>query len=210
MAEAQDDERRSLRRQVISRRAALDRKTLDAAAGTVRGRLATTPEFQRAQRISAYWPVRGEMDVRPVIETAIERGKAVYLPVLASRAGVDEAKGLVFAPYGPDVAMVADKYGIPEPDVGPERLIEASELDLAIVPLVLFDSAGHRVGMGGGYYDRAFAFRNEAGGGETPVLVGAAHSFQRVDALPPEPWDVALDIVVTDDGLWRAGGSHNA
>ncbi len=209
MAEARDDERRSLRRQVISRRAALEREALDAAARAVCEHLVATPEFQRAQRISAYWPVRGEMDVRPVIEAAIEQAKAVYLPVLASRAGVDERKGLVFAPYGPEVAMVADKYGIPEPDVAPEQLIDASGLDLAIVPLVLFDGDGHRVGMGGGYYDRAFAFRNQAGGGGVPVLVGAAHGFQRVEALTPEPWDVAVDIVVTDDGLWRGSGSHN-
>ena len=68
------------------------------------------------------------------------------------------------------------------------------------MPLVAFSAAGTRLGMGGGYYDRSFAFRH--GRGAPPRLVGVGYGFQREDALAAEPWDVPLDAVATEAGLF--------
>ncbi len=206
MPDAPDDQRPSLRRRVIERRGALADADLERAAEAMAAALTATPEFQRARSLSAYWPVRGEMDVRPVIDAALARNKRVHLPVLAPPERSDT--GLLFAPYSHDTPMVRDRYGIPAPEVAPDELIEASALDLAVVPLVLFDDAGHRVGMGGGYYDRAFGFTRAASRPQRPILVGAAHAFQRTEALEPEPWDVAMDLIVTDAGVLRPEATH--
>jgi len=70
-----------------------------------------------------------------------------------------------------------------------------------LVPLVAFDDAGNRLGMGAGYYDRSFAFRRAAP--SPPLLVGVGYEFQRVPALAAQPWDVPLDAVLTERGLQR-------
>jgi len=205
MPDARDDQTPSLRRRVIERRGALTEADLHRAGEAMTAALAATPEFQNAKRLSVYWPVRGEMDVRPVIDTALAQGKRVHLPVLAPP---ERETGLLFAPYTHDTPMVRDRYGIPEPDVAPDELIDAAGLDLAVVPLVLFDDAGHRVGMGGGYYDRAFGFTRETAMHQRPTLVGTAHEFQRTESLEPQPWDVAMDLIVTDAGVRRPDFAH--
>ena len=101
-----------------------------------------------------------------------------------------------FAPWRPGDPLVSNRYGIPEPDLSPDSLLEASALSLAVAPLVGFDGQGHRLGMGGGWYDRTFAFRHERAA--PPWLVGAAFAAQRVDALGAQAWDVPLDAVCTE------------
>lgn len=206
MPDARDDQRPSLRRRVIERRSALADADLQRAAEAMAAALTASPEFQNAQRLSGYWPVGGEMDVRPVIDAALAQGKRVHLPILAPPERAET--GLLFAPYTHDTPMVRDRYGIPEPDVAADALIDAADLDLAVVPLVLFDDTGQRVGMGGGYYDRAFGFTQDVAMRERPILVGAAHEFQRGESIEPEPWDVAMDLIVTDAGVRRPGSNH--
>lgn len=112
------------------------------------------------------------------------------LPVLCA----DEQ--LRFAPWRAGAPLVTGRFGIPEPDVPLSRLMEAAALDLVVVPLVGFDARCHRLGMGGGWYDRSFAFRIKHSA--PPWLVGAAFSTQRIDRLPAQPWDVRLDAVCTE------------
>jgi 5-formyltetrahydrofolate cyclo-ligase len=107
--------------------------------------------------------------------------------------------------------MAKNVFGIPEPE-GCKNTFPAAGLDLVLAPLVAFDSQCHRIGMGGGYYDRTFAFLNtqkEKRGlasvdeGELkdlsqPFLMGVAHVCQQVDVIQPESWDVTLDGICTD------------
>jgi 5-formyltetrahydrofolate cyclo-ligase len=81
-------------------------------------------------------------------------------------------------------------------------LIAARDLDLVIVPLLGFDNACHRIGMGGGYYDRSFAFARRLRHISAPFMLGFAHEAQRVDQLPQRPWDVPMDAVVTQRKLY--------
>jgi 5-formyltetrahydrofolate cyclo-ligase len=103
---------------------------------------------------------------------------------------------LRFERLPPDAPLRRNRYGIREPARrGPRR--GTRRLDLVILPLTAFDAQGHRLGAGGGYYDRAFALRR----GARPRLVGYAHALQQAPALPAEAWDVRLDAVVTDKTL---------
>ncbi len=94
--------------------------------------------------------------------------------------------------------MVRNRFGIPEPAEGPFR--DPERLEIVLTPLVAFSTNGMRLGMGAGFYDRAFAFLRrdpEAG----PWLVGVAYALQQVDSLPADPWDVPLAAVLTERGL---------
>ena len=81
-------------------------------------------------------------------------------------------------------------------------MIAARNLDLVIVPLLGFDQDCNRIGMGGGYYDRSFAFRRRFKHVKRPYLLGVAHEAQRVERIKAQPWDVSLDAVVTEKNLY--------
>ena len=97
--------------------------------------------------------------------------------------------------------MRINRYRLPEPDVSDDEMLVPEELDLVLAPLVVFDAQRNRIGMGGGYYDRSFAFRKDPANMK-PTLIGVAHELQKVDQLIPESWDVQLDMVVTDHAIY--------
>jgi 5-formyltetrahydrofolate cyclo-ligase len=152
------------------------------------------PQMARAVRIGAYSAVGGEVDCAPALAVARRRTKAVFLPVL-------HGGRLRFAPCSPATPMLRNRFGIAEPATGPARWQRGMDLDVVLVPLVAFDPAGHRLGMGGGFYDRSFAFLRRRGRWRRPWLVGLAHEFQHVEFIPAQPWDVPLHAVVTEGGV---------
>jgi 5-formyltetrahydrofolate cyclo-ligase len=81
-------------------------------------------------------------------------------------------------------------------------MLQPVELDVVLAPLVVFDENRNRIGMGGGFYDRSFAMRKDAAI-SLPVLIGVAHELQKVEQIIPEDWDVRLDMVVTDQAIYR-------
>ena len=94
------------------------------------------------------------------------------------------------------------RYGIPEPRTDVAHVARAAaELDVVLVPSVALDTAGNRMGMGAGFYDRAL--ERVRASAAPPLLVGIAHDTALVDALEPAPWDVPVDVVVTDRRVLR-------
>ncbi len=155
-----------------------------------------TAEFATASTVAGYWACHGELDPAPLLECAWAMDKAVYLPVLAGNA-------LQFAPYRPNTLLRRNRFQIPEPEVSPTEWLPPLALDLVLTPLVAFDLTGTRLGMGGGFYDRSFAFlRGPAQSGRRPRLVGVAYEFQQVETLVRQPWDVPLDAAATETA-WR-------
>lgn len=155
------------------------------------------PEISSAQHIAVYLSADGEVDTMPLIKALWQSGKQVYLPVIHPFS-----KGhLLFLRYTPDSPMVLNKYQIAEPKLDQTQIIPALSLDIICTPLVGFDSTGHRLGMGGGYYDRTLAPWFKSGKGPKPI--GLAHDCQHVDALPIEAWDVPLPKIVTPTKVWQ-------
>ena len=159
--------------------------------------VATLDAFQDASHIAVYIAMDGEIDPEQLVAHARAAGKTLYLPVLEN--GNDGR--LEFAPWQPHTPLFPNRFKIPEPRVRAEMLCPAGDLDLVLAPLVAFDSDGHRLGMGGGYYDRSFAFLKT--GVRKPLLIGLAYEFQRVSSLPAEAWDVPLAGVATERGFHR-------
>jgi 5-formyltetrahydrofolate cyclo-ligase len=177
------------------RRAALTPEYRREAALQVAAHAQEIPGAAQAQRIAAYLAVNGELDTHPLMEQFRATGKTLYLPIL----GADPSDGLKFAPWLTGQLLYKNRLGIPEPEHGAADLLPPEELDLVFAPLVAFDAAGNRLGMGGGYYDRSFAFLRD--GARGPLLTGLGYSFQQVENLPARPWDIPLAAVVTDSGL---------
>ncbi|MFT5218375.1 MAG: 5-formyltetrahydrofolate cyclo-ligase [Planctomycetota bacterium] len=175
-------------------RAALDSDAREQAGKRLFERISVMDEFLQAERIATYFAVNGEIDLTAIIDFALACGKQVYLPNL-------DRQSLRFSPYFHDQKMRINKFKLPEPDVGDDEMIEPDQLNLVLAPLVVFDADGNRIGMGGGFYDRSFAFRKNPDC-SLPLLIGVAHELQRVDSILPEDWDVPLDRVVTDQASY--------
>jgi len=188
----------SLRQQLRTLRQRLPIAEQRRAARAVADGLAGCPGFGAARRIAGYWACHGELDPLPLLERAWNAGKAVYLPVLADAP----PQSLRFAPYSPGTPLRRNRFHIPEPDVAPADWLKPTELDLVLMPLVAFDPTGTRLGMGGGFYDRSFAFLLDPGYcGYRPWLIGLGYEFQQVVELPRQPWDVPLDAAATEQTL---------
>jgi 5-formyltetrahydrofolate cyclo-ligase len=143
-----------------------------------------------AIRLGAFFPFRCEPNLIPAMEVLHQAARRIHLPVIRGEA-------LDFKRWRPDVALRANRFGIPEPAGG--DACEPGDLDVVFMPLVAFSHSGERLGMGGGFYDRALApFIEHPGTG--PQRVGVAYDFQQIDSLPVDAWDVPLDAVITDQG----------
>lgn len=196
-----DGDRQALRRELRRRRRILTPAQQHQASERLCRRLRGLPELQRARRVALYLPNDGEIDPRPLIAWLRGRGARVYLPVLKPLTH----NALWFVHYHAGTPMIANRFGIPEPETrhGAHRArrLSAWALDLILLPLVGFDDAGQRMGMGGGFYDRTLAFTRRPG--PRPRLIGLAHDCQRVARLPVEPWDVPLDAIASDARVIR-------
>jgi len=194
---------RDARRRLKRARAALGGCVRAAAERAILDSLGELPVFRRGARIAMYLPMRGEVDVRPAIEAAWRRGVAVFVPSIVNR----RRGRMAFVPWTPGRARRRNAYGIEEPATAAAR-VPALQLDAVLLPLVGFDRRGNRLGMGAGYYDRALRRRLDAARRwRRPRLIGVAFACQELERIPVSPWDVPLDLVITERGLLVPGRS---
>jgi 5-formyltetrahydrofolate cyclo-ligase len=186
---------KSLRREIRKQRQALSAKLQQQFSATICQKIIANTIFQRSQKIAFYYPQNGEVDTLQLQKLYPQ--KEYYLPIL----NPDCSCNLFFAHYVNAAALINNKFGIPEPDLLSAQFINAEDLDLVIAPLVLFDENCNRVGMGAGYYDRTFAFKRDSISRQ-PFLLGVAYEFQKVPILTANPWDVKLQMVVTEKNIY--------
>ncbi|MGZ8253504.1 MAG: 5-formyltetrahydrofolate cyclo-ligase [Burkholderiaceae bacterium] len=157
-----------------------DRPTKEAA---LQRRVAQWLAQADARAVGFYWPVRGEPDLRtPVADwLAGDARRVAALPVVVGEA-------LEFHQWSPDGMVQAGAFGIPVPAHG--RVVQP---DCLLIPCVGFDNKRHRLGYGGGYYDRTFATLVP-----WPLAIGIAFDITRVDSINPQAHDMQLDVVLTD------------
>jgi len=191
-------DKNDLRQKLRTRRRALSPDEQKQAASRVAANVTGSRLFLTSRRIACYLPNDGEIDTRPILAHIRRMRKVCYLPVL-SRLTRDR---LWFARMETDTDLSPNRFGIPEPVVPARELVRAQELDLILMPLVGFDDHGHRLGMGGGYYDRSLEFLRHRTRWRKPHLLGIAYDFQRVNGLTADPWDIPLTGVVTDQAIY--------
>lgn len=179
-----------LRNELRLRRKGIPAAERMAAALSAASQLITHSSFLASKNIGCYLATEEEFDCKPIIQAIWHTQKNCYLPILSS-----QEKFLAFGLYRPEDKLHLNRYKILEPENTLE--ISAAKLDLALIPLVGFDLKGNRLGMGGGCYDRTFAFLLEKKPSK-PRLIGLAYENQLLDNLPQEEWDVPLCGVLTE------------
>jgi 5-formyltetrahydrofolate cyclo-ligase len=180
--------KKQLRLEALARRDALDVEyRIEASLGMADG--ADALAVQPGDVVSGFWPMRSEVDVRPLMFAMRERGARLALPAILDKTTI------VFRELVRGAPMIDMGFGTMGP--GPE----AAELEpkVMLVPLAAFDIRGHRIGYGAGYYDRAIARLIERN--TRPRLIGIAFDCQEVAGVPDETHDVALDVILTESGL---------
>lgn len=209
--------KRALRREMSERRGRLSAADRHACHRAATSRLLALPELASAagRTIGGYVALagKGEMDPADSLAELATRGAHLALPRVLASAGAAAAVAspgvgataarLRFHRWEPGADLVAGPFGLLEPPASAPE-VRVDELAVVIVPGVAFDGEGRRVGFGRGYYDGALGDESERA---RPVAVGLAYDFQVIDRCPEEPWDVRVDLVVTDQRVIRPAGA---
>ena len=161
-----------------------------ACSAVIARRFLNHRSYRSARRIACYLPTWDEVDTRSIIAHAWDSGKRIFLPV------VDRAHAMHFGETHADTDLTRNRYGIWQPKTN--DFVPLLSLDLVIVPVVVFDDTGRRIGMGGGYYDRCFRHLQHRRSWLRPKLVGFAFSCQRAEKIVPNPWDIRMSKVFTN------------
>jgi 5-formyltetrahydrofolate cyclo-ligase len=178
-----------LRQEGFARRDALDKSWRSEAANRIAALALALPEVADAEPVGSYWPMRSEVDPRPIMTALAERGRIVALSQIIH-------PHLSWREWRPGDMLVHGGFGVQEP--GPD----AAEVfpHVLLVPLCAFDRSGGRLGYGKGHFDRAIATLS----GRHPLrTVGLAFAVQEIDHVPQDPHDRRLDLIVTEREVIR-------
>jgi len=180
--------RKAERERLIAARVAVAPGTLDSW----RRRMDTTLERSfpglAGCRLAFCWPIKGEYDARHLARTLRSRGALTALPVV-----VKPKLPLIFREWHPGVEMVAGPLDIPYPVRSPEVVPEA-----VLLPMNGWDRQGYRLGYGGGFFDRTLASL-----AKRPLTIGVTYELAKLDTIQPQSWDIPMDYVVTERGVYR-------
>jgi 5-formyltetrahydrofolate cyclo-ligase len=179
-----------LRKSVRQRRNSLSAPQQQTAAKRLVDSVVKLPTWASAKHIAIYLANDGEINTEPLNTIARSLGKQIYLPKITDNDTLE------FAHWETGAELGKNRYNIPEPPLTAQHY-PVSQLDIVFLPLVGWDLFGCRLGMGGGFYDRALA--NIVG----PLLVGLAHECQQVENIPQDSWDLVVTFIATDAALHR-------
>ena len=184
------DLKKELRAEALSRRDALD-PVWRVEASLQMADAADQIDVEPGMAVSGFWPMRSEVDVRPLMFALRQKGARLALPAILDRTTI------VFRELVRGAQMVEMGFGT----YGPGEEADVLDPVLMLVPLAAFDARGHRIGYGAGYYDRAIERLREKG--IRPRLIGIAFDCQLVEEVPNQDHDVQLDEILTESGLRR-------
>ncbi|MGJ4944175.1 5-formyltetrahydrofolate cyclo-ligase [Bradyrhizobium sp. HKCCYLS1011] len=182
---AASQSKQQLRAAALAAREALSEAEREAAAKAIATR-GLPFALQPGAVVSAYAPIRSEIDPMPLMSRLAGEGARLALPVILARG-----HSLSFRAWSPGDRLTLGSLGIPEPSPASAEVTP----DVMLVPLAAFDRVGHRIGYGGGYYDYTFSHLRKA---KHVIGIGLAFAVQETAAVPALAHDVALDFVLTE------------
>lgn len=178
----------ALRQSILTIRRHLSALDIEDAGYKIANTLVKHPKLQHECIIGSYVSTSGELSSRHINKGLLKRGHTLALP----RIDI-EHKGLMdFYRFDMDDELVENRFHILEPEDNEEKYLNFDSLEVLIVPLVAFDNHGNRLGMGGGYYDRALKKLSAE-----CLTIGVAYDFQCIEQVPVEHWDMPLDEIIT-------------
>jgi 5-formyltetrahydrofolate cyclo-ligase len=188
-------DKKTLREQLIKKRSGLSPEFVLQKSQGVMNLLRAIAQWKDVQEVLVYWPIKGEVDIRPLVSELWQRGCRVLLP----RCRPDAFGQMDIACASCEEDLTPGPFSIMEPDEKNCPAVSNCSPDMALIPGVCFDRRGYRLGFGGGYYDRLLAsdYMRET------LTIGLGYDFQFVDKLPVQPWDMPVNIVCTEEELWH-------
>lgn len=180
--------RKGERARLIEARMAMAQDDRLAFGRVIAGRLDEIVGEVDGRAVSAYWPFRGEPDLRDWLETVAERGGVTLLPIVTA-----PRMPLTFRTWRRGEPLARGVWNIPVPEVGVERWP-----DIVIAPVVGFDAFCYRLGYGGGFFDRTLAAHPGR-----PLVIGVGYDEQQIDTIRPQPHDIPMDVIVTESRVLR-------
>lgn len=180
--------RRTQRERLIGERSALDSVTLERWRHRIDGFLERSFPGLAGRRVAFCWPIKNEYDARHFARTLRGRGSLTALPVV-----VAPRQPLAFREWHPGVQLAKGALDIPYPVGSAEVVPEA-----VLLPMNGWDPQGYRLGYGAGFFDRTLASL-----GKRPVVIGISYEQARLDTIHPQPWDIPVDYLVTERGVYR-------
>lgn len=186
--------KKELRGQALARRDALP-VTWRIEASLQMAEIASTIAVEPGTVVSGFWPMRSEVDSRPLMSALRDKGARLCLPAILDKTTI------VFRELVRGAELIEMSFGT----AGPAEDAEVLDPQLMLIPLAAFDARGHRIGYGAGYYDRAIARLHDKG--MKPRMIGVAFDCQEVPLVPDEPHDVIIPEILSESGLRRFGSS---
>lgn len=183
----------TIRSTLIARRKAMARDAKVRANKRIRERITGLDAWKKAATLMLYLPVNGEVNTWPLFDDCLDRKCRVLLPCCRK----DEPGCMDFYSVGSNKQLIQGSYNIPEPDRNQCTFMDDPKAEIILVPGVGFDRQGHRIGYGGGYYDRFLADHPM----DDALVIGLAFACQIMDHLPHDPWDQRVDVIVTEDEM---------
>jgi 5-formyltetrahydrofolate cyclo-ligase len=180
--------RKATRAQLLARRSALSVHDRRRHAESLIAQLLATLDLRGYPALGIYWPIRSELDLRDVARRHIEAGGVAAVPVVVAKNAPVE-----FWQWEPGAALRRGFWNIPVPA---ERRLVAP--DALLIPLVGYDTAGYRLGYGGGYYDRTLAVL-----APRPLCIGVGYDEAALATIHPQPHDIPMDLIVTERRVLR-------
>jgi 5-formyltetrahydrofolate cyclo-ligase len=184
------DWRRSERQRLLEMRAALGHEARDAAAARIIPLVHAAIRGRGIKAAGLYWPIKSELDLRPLAALLAQDGIITALPVI-----VEKGAALAFWQWSPGEPLERGFWNIPVP-----RQSRPIRPDAVLAPTVGFDDAGYRLGYGGGYFDRTLAQPDRP-----PLAIGIGLARARIGTIFPQPHDIAMDLIVTEQGPAKRG-----
>lgn len=202
-------QKQHLRKQLRASRIDASRQFSDLATISLAAQLTQLRIYRTAKNIAVYLPFKSEFPTQSIIQSNLKMGKRTFVPKITST----RRSKMQFVELDHGIAkrflkdncrnqlLAKNTLGIDEPE-NSFVSIKAQSIDIIFVPLLGFDTQGSRLGMGGGYYDRALAFKKSLQKIPKPYLIGLAYQAQHIEKLQTESWDVSLDAVITEDKIY--------
>jgi 5-formyltetrahydrofolate cyclo-ligase len=172
------------RRKALRARREMNAEDRAIASKIICDKVTNSRAFMSAKLVACYLPMSDEVDTRLIIERGWRANKRIFVPITH-----DNGK-MFFREIRPDTTLHRNRMAIWEPQSG--SFISPRQLQLVVTPTVAFDTSNHRIGMGGGYYDRCFSFLRYRRHWIKPKLFGVAFDCQRIEKISPNTWDVRL------------------
>jgi 5,10-methenyltetrahydrofolate synthetase len=187
--------RKAERQRLLAAREALDARAVDGFRRAIDSHLERGFPGLRSTAFAFCWPIRNEYDARHLARTLRAAGALTALPVV-----VAPKTPLVFREWHPRVELAKGPLDIPYP-VGSREIAPKAVL----LPMNGWDAQGYRLGYGGGFFDRTLASL-----AEKPLVIGVSYELARMPTIHPQPWDIPMDYVVTERGVYRRDGEELA